>query len=94
MTDQEAHFRLRIPTDLKEWVDQQARENNRSINAEITWMLRFVKREYDAEMKAQAVDAAETRRIAEEALRVAKEANERWQQNALANNMKPEFRGS
>ncbi|MBO1325332.1 Arc family DNA-binding protein [Acetobacter sp. TBRC 12305] len=31
----EAHFRLRIPRHLKEWVEKNAKSNNRSINAEI-----------------------------------------------------------
>lgn len=31
----DAHFRLRIPRHLKEWVDEQAKASNRSINSEI-----------------------------------------------------------
>lgn len=35
MSDDDAHFRLRIPRQLKEWVEESAKTNNRSINAEI-----------------------------------------------------------
>lgn len=35
MSDDDAHFRLRIPRHLKEWVEKNAKANNRSINAEI-----------------------------------------------------------
>ena len=43
MSDDDAHFRLRIPRQLKEWVEESAKTNNRSINAEILHCLDFVK---------------------------------------------------
>lgn len=43
MSNDDAHFRLRIPRHLKEWVEENAKANNRSINAEILSCLEFVK---------------------------------------------------
>ncbi|MBE7729423.1 Arc family DNA-binding protein [Komagataeibacter sp. FXV3] len=43
MADDDAHFRLRIPRDLKTWVEASARENKRSINAEILNCIELVK---------------------------------------------------
>lgn len=43
MSDDDAHFRLRIPRQLKEWVEESAKANNRSINAEILHCIDFVK---------------------------------------------------
>ena len=34
-----SHFRLRLPVDLKEIIEKKAKENNRSINAEILYIL-------------------------------------------------------
>ena len=34
------HFRLRIPSDVKEWVKQRAAENVRSITAEVVFLLK------------------------------------------------------
>ncbi|QNT79309.1 Arc family DNA-binding protein [Entomobacter blattae] len=39
MTEETAHFRLRIPQDLKKEVEVSAKANNRSINAEILYAL-------------------------------------------------------
>ena len=41
----DAHFRLRIPRPLKEWVEENAKRNNRSINAEIISRLESTRRE-------------------------------------------------
>lgn len=41
----DAHFRLRIPRPLKEWVEESAKRNNRSINAEIISCLEEARRE-------------------------------------------------
>lgn len=34
-----SHFRLRLPVDLKEIIEKEAKKNNRSINAEILYIL-------------------------------------------------------
>ncbi|QOF94204.1 Arc family DNA-binding protein [Novacetimonas hansenii] len=39
----DAHFRLRIPRHLKEWVEERAEANNRSINAEILSCIELAK---------------------------------------------------
>ncbi|MCE2563405.1 Arc family DNA-binding protein [Komagataeibacter sp. FNDCF1] len=39
----DAHFRLRIPRHLKEWVEEKAKANNRSINAEILSCIELAK---------------------------------------------------
>ncbi|MDT8871615.1 Arc family DNA-binding protein [Komagataeibacter rhaeticus] len=39
----DAHFRLRIPRHLKEWVEERAKANNRSINAEILSCIELAK---------------------------------------------------
>lgn len=41
----EAHFRLRIPRDLKEWVEKEAEKNHRSINAQIVHLIDLAKDE-------------------------------------------------
>jgi len=93
MARDDPQTKLRLPPELKAWVEAQAAENGRSVNAELVWMIEFVKREYDAAMKAQSEDAAETRRIAERALQVAEEAKARWEQIARDNGMLPQFKG-
>jgi len=93
MAREDPMMRFRAPAELKAWVEAQAAENGRSVNAELVWMIEFVKREYDAAMKDQAADAAETRRIAEHALQVAEEAKARWEQIARDNGMLPQFKG-
>ncbi|WP_029606401.1 Arc family DNA-binding protein [Kozakia baliensis] len=90
MEEKDAHFRLRIPSDLKEWVDEQARANNRSINAEITWMLQFMRDERAAFEAEEKAEAAEAKRIALEALRIAKETRAAWENNALAKSISQE----
>lgn len=39
MSRQDEHFRLRLPSDLKEFVREQARENQRSMTGEIVFAL-------------------------------------------------------
>ena len=39
MAKDDPHFRLRIPADLKDVIEQHARNNQRSINAEIVYAL-------------------------------------------------------
>ncbi|OAG73484.1 Arc-like DNA binding domain protein [Gluconobacter japonicus] len=39
----DAHFRLRIPRSIKDWVEERAKANNRSINAEILSCLELVR---------------------------------------------------
>ena len=43
MQKHDLHFRLRLPAALKEWVENRAAENNRSINAEIIFCLHQAK---------------------------------------------------
>ena len=38
-TEHAKTFNLRIPPDLREWLDQAARKNMRSVNAEILYRL-------------------------------------------------------
>lgn len=45
MAKDDPHFRLRIPADLKDEIEAAAKENNRSINAEIVSRLEDVGRE-------------------------------------------------
>lgn len=40
MARDDAHFRLRLPTDLKKYVSDAAQENHRSINGEVVHILR------------------------------------------------------
>ncbi|WP_428331940.1 Arc family DNA-binding protein [Novosphingobium sp.] len=40
MIKDDAHFRLRLPSDLKEFIRERARQNQRSITGEIVYVLR------------------------------------------------------
>lgn len=77
MNEKDAHFRLRLPQDLKKWVDDQARANNRSINAEIAWMLQFMREGYQKEISERDSQLEEIKKIALEALERAKDAQAR-----------------
>lgn len=44
-----ATFHLRLPLDLKKWVEEQAAENDRSINKELVRILRKVREEAEEE---------------------------------------------
>ncbi|WP_080986806.1 Arc family DNA-binding protein [Acetobacter sp. A11-2] len=62
----EAHFRLRIPRDLKEWVEKEAEKNHRSINAEIVHLIDSAKGE--AEFHASMEEPCMTSEEFDEAL--------------------------
>ncbi|MFT9361234.1 Arc family DNA-binding protein [Acetobacter okinawensis] len=62
----EAHFRLRIPRDLKEWVEEQAEKNHRSINAQIVHLIDSAKSE--AEFLIHMEEPSMTREELDEAL--------------------------
>ncbi len=49
----DAHFRLRIPRPLKEWVEESAKRNNRSINAEIISRLAEMKQNEEVQADAR-----------------------------------------
>lgn len=40
MTQEDSQFRLRLPTDLRDYLRESARLNERSINGEIVYALR------------------------------------------------------
>lgn len=48
MNDTAKTFNLRIPPDLREWLDSEARKNMRSVNAEILFRLAKAKASEDA----------------------------------------------
>ncbi|GBQ67870.1 hypothetical protein AA0521_1091 [Komagataeibacter intermedius NRIC 0521] len=66
------HFRL--PPDLKEWVEEQAARNGRSVNAELVWMIEFMRDGYQKEIATRDDELAEIKKIALEALERAKDA--------------------
>ena len=39
MKEQEKQFSIRFPLSLFTWIDAQAKENKRSFNAQVIWML-------------------------------------------------------
>lgn len=89
-------IRFRAPQELKDWLEQEANANGRSMNAELVWMINYVKAEkesFEAEERTDAAEAKriaeEAKRIAEEALKIAKEAQIAWQYNALMTGIYP-----
>lgn len=40
MAREDSHIRIRLPTDLKNFVQTSARQNERSVNGEIVYVLR------------------------------------------------------
>ena len=47
MTNEEVHFRLRLPADMRDKITEQAEVNQRSINAEVVALLKMALAEGD-----------------------------------------------
>ncbi|KXV13935.1 Arc family DNA-binding protein [Gluconobacter oxydans] len=77
MTKDEAQFRIRMPSELKAWLEDQALRNGRSMNAELNWMLQFMRDGYQKEIQSREAEMAEIKKIALEALERAKDAQGR-----------------
>jgi len=70
-------IRFRAPQELKEWIEDQAKRNGRSMNAEIVWMIEFMRDGYQREIASRDSELAEIKKIALEALERAKDAQNR-----------------
>jgi hypothetical protein len=47
MARDDPQFRIRLPADLKDWVEEMAAKNHRSLNAEIVHLIDAAKSEHD-----------------------------------------------
>jgi len=74
MREKAAQFHVRFPAELKRWLDEQAARNGRSVNAELVWMIEFMRDGYQKEIATRDSELAEIKKIALEALERAKDA--------------------
>mgnify|MGYP003363502933 CR=1 FL=1 len=74
MAREDPMIRFRVPDSLKAWIEDQAKRNGRSVNAELVWMIEFMRDGYQKEIATRDSELAEIKKIALEALERAKDA--------------------